>query len=208
MGMLRAVSVFVAIFLAAHAAGNVHAQNAAPSGQGHFTRGQLLVAAPHMPDPRFAETVIYMVDHDARGAFGLIINRPLGEGPMDDFMKGIGLAPGSGSDGKIQLFFGGPVDPGRVFVLHSAEWKSPDTISVRGPIAVTSDANVLKAIAEGNGPRRSLVILGYAGWGPQQLDGEMARDDWITAPLDFDLIFDGDPNTKWERASIKAGVAL
>ena len=202
MGMFRVLIIVVAFLLAADG----HAQSSVPGGQGHFTRGQLLVASPKMPDGRFARTVIYMVDHDASGAFGLIVNRPMGVGPMNEFMKGLGLENGAGRE--ITLHYGGPVDPNTVFVLPSAEWKAREPISRRGPLAVTTHADVLSAIAEGSGPRRSLVIMGYAGWGARQLEGEMARDDWITAPMDFDLIFDDDADTKWERASKKAGVAL
>ena len=199
-------ALWMASGLTAGWAGDAGAQSSLPGGQGHFTGGQLLVASPKMPDGRFAQTVIYMVDHDASGAFGLIVNRPLGVGPMDEFMNGLGLPPGDG--GAITLHYGGPVDPGRVFVLHSAEWKGAEPMSRRGPVAVTSNPDVLSALSEGHGPRRSLVIMGYAGWGPRQLEGEMARDDWVTAPLDFDLIFDDDADTKWERASTKAGIAL
>ena len=206
MGALRFTTFVVAFFLAIHSAGDARAQSSISGEQGYFTRGQLLVASPKMPDGRFSRTVIYMIDHNAQGAFGLIINQPMGVGPMDEFMKGLGLKPGHG--GKITLHYGGPVDPQSVFVLHSAEWKGRDPISLRGPIAVTTHTDVLSAISEGNGPRKSLVILGYAGWGPHQLESEMARDDWTTAPLDDDLIFDDDAKTKWERASAKAGVAL
>ncbi|MBL6928585.1 MAG: YqgE/AlgH family protein [Rhodospirillales bacterium] len=206
MRLLRTLALVTAFWFAAGSAGDAGAQSLVPGGQGHFTRGQLLVASPKMPDGRFARTVIYMVDHDARGAFGFIVNRPMGAGPMDEFMKSLDLPPGDG--GEITLHYGGPVDPGAVFVLHSAEWKDRDPVSQRGPLAVTTHPDILKAISEGHGPRRSLVIMGYAGWGARQLEGEMARDDWITAPMDFDLIFDTDAATKWERASAKAGVAL
>ena len=178
----------------------------APESSG-FTQGQLVIAAPGMPDPRFAETVIYMVEHNARGAFGLIVNRPIGSGPLREFLMGFGL-PAPKRTGDVLLHYGGPVDPGRMFVLHSSDWKSPHTIDARGPIAATAHPDVLGAIAGGYGPRHSLVVLGYAGWGPQQLEIEMARGDWVTAPADPDLIFDDNAETKWERASKTGGLAL
>ncbi|MCG8511260.1 MAG: YqgE/AlgH family protein [Rhodospirillales bacterium] len=175
--------------------------------QAQFTRGQLLIAAPHMPDPRFAKSVIYMVDHDERGAFGLIINRPVGSGPLDEFVKGFGVEPGE-AEGDITLHYGGPVEPGRIFVLHSADWKDMDKTELRGPIAMTSDVGILEAMARNEGPKKSLVVFGYAGWAPNQLEGEMARDDWITAPADFSLIFDTAAESKWDRAFAIGGVPL
>jgi putative transcriptional regulator len=160
-----------------------------------------------MPDPRFAQTVIYIVSHNAQGAFGLVINRPIGAGPMREFLMGFGLE-GSGNAGDVLLHYGGPVEPARLFVLHSSDWTSPTTMTVHGGIAVTAHPEVLEAIAEGRGPRHSLVILGYAGWGSQQLDQELAREDWITAPADPALVFDEDAESKWERASEIGGLAL
>lgn len=180
---------------------------AVSAGQGYGTGGQLLVASPKMPDPRFAGTVIYMVDHNAEGALGLIINRPVGAGPLDKFLEGFGLEPPGGNE-EILLHYGGPVEPDRLFVLHSSDWQSPRTLSIRGPLAVTAHPDVLAAMADGKGPRHSLAILGYAGWGPQQLEREIARDDWTTAPIDLELIFDDDAETKWERASAGAGITL
>jgi putative transcriptional regulator len=183
------------------------AEPALPLGSIFYARGQLLVAAPGMPDPRFAKTVIYMVDHDQRGAFGLIINRPVGAGPMNEFLKGFGLNPGE-TDGEVVLHYGGPVEPDHIFVLHSADWQSAARTEVRGPIAMTAGIEVLEALAGDDGPAKSLVVFGYAGWAPRQLEGEMARDDWITAPADFSLIFDTDAESKWDRAFAVAGVPL
>jgi putative transcriptional regulator len=172
-----------------------------------YVAGQFLIAAPTMPDPRFARTVIYMVDHTADGAFGLVINRPLGIGPLDKLIKGFGLDPGQAM-GNVVLHYGGPVDSGGLFVLHSNDWKGPATLATRGPLAMTADTEVFKAIAEGTGPKRRLVMVGYAGWGPGQLEQEMARKDWLTAPADPDLVFDDDVATKWDRASALAGITL
>lgn len=169
--------------------------------------GRLLVAAPSMPDPRFAGTVIYMVDHDARGALGLIINRPLGIGPLDKLIKGFGIDPGE-AKGDVVLHYGGPVDSDGLFVLHSKDWRGAATMAAAGPVAMTADTEVFRAIARGGGPKRRLVIVGYAGWGPGQLEREMARDDWMTAPADADFVFDDDVADKWERALALAGITL
>ncbi len=172
-----------------------------------FLAGQLLVATQKLGDPRFAHTVIYMVDHDAKGAMGLIVNRAYGVGPLDKLLKGFGIED-EDLVGTIRLHYGGPVDTGQGFVLHSADYEGPGTRVVNKEMAITTKLEVLKAIAKGEGPKRSLFALGYAGWGPGQLEGEIARDDWVTAPADQDLIFSDDLESTWDRAIKMAGVAL
>ncbi|MFQ5619560.1 MAG: YqgE/AlgH family protein [Rhodospirillales bacterium] len=172
-----------------------------------FLAGQLLVATQKLGDPRFAQTVIYMVNHDAKGAMGLIVNRAIGVGPLDKLLKGFGIEGGDAA-GTIRLYYGGPVDLERGFMLHSTDYKGPGTRVVNKGVAITTQLEVLKAIAKGEGPKRSLFALGYAGWGPGQLEGEIARDDWVTAPADENLIFGDDLENTWDRAIKKAGVAL
>ncbi len=172
-----------------------------------FLAGQLLVATQKLGDPRFANTVIYMVDHDAKGAMGLIVNRALGVGPLDKLLKGFGIED-EDLAGTIRLHYGGPVDTGHGFILHSTDYEGPGTRVVNKEMALTTKPEVLKAIAKGEGPKRSLFALGYAGWGPGQLEGEIARDDWVTAPADQDLIFSDDLESTWDRAIKMAGVAL
>ncbi|MDX9860424.1 MAG: YqgE/AlgH family protein [Rhodospirillales bacterium] len=172
-----------------------------------YVGGRLLVAAPTMPDPRFAGTVIYMVDHTANGALGVIINRPLGVGPLDKLIKGFGIDPGQ-AEGDVVLHYGGPVDSTGLFVLHSSDWREPDAPPPGGPIAMTATPGIFRAIAGGGGPMLRLVLVGYAGWGPGQLEHEMAREDWLSAPADPDFVFDDDDATKWERAFALAGVTL
>jgi len=193
----------VAVMLAASGLAQTDPRGGVPP----FVGGRLLVAAPSMPDPRFAGTVIYMVDHDARGALGLIINRPLGAGPMDKLIKGLGIDPGEAT-GDVVLHYGGPVDSGGLFVLHSPDWRGAATMASPGPVAMTADTEVFRAVARGEGPKRRLVMVGYAGWGPGQLEREMARDDWMTAPADADFVFDENAAGKWERALAMAGITL
>jgi putative transcriptional regulator len=185
------------------------AQEYQPGAQipGGFLSGQLLVATPRMGDPRFARTVIYMVDHDAEGAMGLVINRSYGEGPWNALLEGFGVEHEDVS-GTVRLHYGGPVDAGRGFVLHTADYAGASTRVVDAGVAFSTGLDVLKAVAEGKGPRRSLFVLGYAGWGPGQLEGEMARDDWLTAPAEETLIFGDDPDATWEKALDRAGLAL
>ncbi|MCZ6607907.1 MAG: YqgE/AlgH family protein [Alphaproteobacteria bacterium] len=181
----------------------------APSVPTHtpFLAGQLLVATQKLGDPRFAHTVIYMVDHDAKGAMGLIVNRAYGVGPLDKLLKGFGIEDEDVA-GSIRLHYGGPVDTANGFILHSTDYEGPGTRVVNKEMAITTKLEVLKAIAKGEGPKRSLFALGYAGWGPGQLEGEIARDDWVTAPADQDLIFSDDLESTWDRAIKMAGVAL
>ena len=160
---LAALTAALLLALGGPSGGAKNAGAQAPA-RGGSAEGQLLIAAPHMPDPRFAQTVIYMVTHNAQGAFGLVINRPIGAGPMREFLLGLGLKGGRDS-GEVLLHYGGPVEPGRLFVLHTSDWKTVEPMAVHGEIAVTSHPDILKAIAEGRGPRHSLVILGYTGWG-------------------------------------------
>lgn len=169
--------------------------------------GQILVAAPRLGDPRFAESVVYMVQHDAEGALGLIVNRVLGRGAFADLLKGLGLEA-EGIAGDIALHYGGPVEPGQGFVLHTSDYAEPGTIRVPGGLSLTTEVGVLKAMAEGKGPKRALFLLGYSGWGPHQLENELARNDWLTAPAEADLIFDDDPDSKWRRAMRNAGMKL
>lgn len=172
-----------------------------------YLSGQLLVATPRMGDPRFARTVIYMVDHNAEGAMGLVINRSYGEGPWNALLEGFGVEHKDVS-GSVRLHYGGPVDSGRGFVLHTADYSGISTRMVDSGLAFSTGLDVLEAVAEGKGPRRSLFVLGYAGWGPGQLEGEMARDDWLTAPAEEALIFGDDLDAIWEKALDRAGLAL
>ncbi len=169
--------------------------------------GQLLVASPKIGDPRFARTVIYMVSHDKKGALGLVVNKSFGSGSMEKFLKGFNIEASS-IEGEIRLHYGGPVEPRAGFVLHTADYEGPGTRIVNSKMALTTEMSVLKAIAEGHGPRHSLFALGYSGWGPGQLEGEIARGDWFSAPADEKLIFGEDLEAIWDRASGSAGLKL
>ncbi|HXG53048.1 MAG TPA: YqgE/AlgH family protein [candidate division Zixibacteria bacterium] len=166
---------------------------------GHLT-GQLLVATPEMTDPRFVETVIYLVRHDAGGAFGLIINRPLTRGPIKDLLKGFGIESKEAA-GEIVLHYGGPVSPSGGFVLHTDDYLLDTSAKIDDGIAMTSDPKMIEAIAAGKGPRRYLLMLGYAGWAPGQLESEIRGQSWFTIPADQSLIFDADAEKKWRKAN-------
>lgn len=169
------------------------------AGESGYLKGQLLVATPELGDPNFVETVILMIEHDESGAMGLVINRPLAKGPIADLLKGLG-AESEDAQGEIVLHYGGPVEPGKVFVLHSNDYADKETTVVESGLAVTTDVEVVRAIARGKGPRQSIFILGYAGWAPGQLEAEIKAGGWFSIPAEAKIIFDGDPKTKWERA--------
>jgi putative transcriptional regulator len=180
--------------------------------------GQLLVAAATMQDPRFARSVILLLRHDKTGAFGLIINRPIAERPLADMIASIGKKDGKSGgassdptagqgeqkpaavEGSIRVFFGGPVQPQFGFVIHGSDYHRPETLAVGSGLAMTASRDVLLDIAHHKGPGKYLFALGYAGWGPGQLEGEVARRDWFTAPADPDLLFDAPRDKVWDKA--------
>ena len=174
------------------------------SGSGYLT-GQLLIAMPQMNDPRFARTVIYICAHTADGAMGLVINREIEALTFPDLLKQLSIEA-EVVDDKIQVLFGGPVETGRGFVLHSSDYVQNTTMLVDKQVGLTATMEVLKDIASGNGPRLNLLALGYAGWGPGQLDAEIHANGWLTVPADDELIFDPDLDNKWERALAKIGI--
>jgi putative transcriptional regulator len=162
--------------------------------------GQLLIAMPSMNTPHFTQTVIYMCAHTDEGAMGIVLNRPLTSPSFDDLLAQLDVAPIPPMR-RIDLFRGGPVDAGRGFVLHTTDWTGDGSLHVDGRVALTASLEVLKAIADGGGPQQGLLALGYASWGPGQLDQEMQQNVWLSSPApSVDLLFDRDHDTKWRRA--------
>lgn len=174
-----------------------------------YLTGQLLIAMPALRDPRFARTVIFMCAHNDEGAMGLVVNRLIGSISFDALMEELDIAreelPVPWSAPSIH--FGGPVETSRGFVLHSADYTSEETITFESHLAMTSTVEILRDIAIGCGPRQAMLALGYAGWGPGQLDEEMQDNAWLTVGADDDIIFDQDLDSKWERALAKIGVS-
>jgi putative transcriptional regulator len=161
--------------------------------------GQLLIASETMGDPRFARTVILMVQHTQNGALGIIVNLPIEERPLSGLLQMFGERDANVS-GKVRIFAGGPVQPEMCFIVHSAEYQRPGTIGIDAHVALTSSREVLRDIADNTGPQKSLVAFGYAGWGPGQLEGELERRAWVTAPGDPKLIFDEERDKVWDSA--------
>ena len=174
--------------------------------------GRLLVASPSMKDPGFAKTVILMVRHNADGAFGLIVNRATAVAPAAKLLQFIIGAEKDSEDSaggrQVRVHYGGPVQPRRWFFLHSNDYTDARTNIITEQVSLTSHPDILRALAKDKGPAMGFLALGYAGWGPGQLESEMARKDWITVAPDGALILDDDMATKWRRALDKRGVDL
>lgn len=179
---------------------------------GNFLDGQLLVAMPVMTDRRFARSVIYMCAHSKDGAMGLILNQLAPHIGFPALMRKLGIPAPSG-DGEadalpgLSVHIGGPVETGRGFVLHTSDYFSEEaTLAIDGGICLTATIDILKSVADGNGPRRALLALGYAGWSPGQLENEIHANGWLNCPADLDLVFDPDLDGKYARALAKIGV--
>lgn len=202
---LRRVFLTYALLLLAASLARGRATTAAERER--FLTGQLLVATEEMADPRFAESVIYMVRHDAEGALGLVINRPLAKGPLDDLLKGFGVKS-QNPKGEIIIHYGGPVGSRQGFLLHSDDVALESSTRVKEGIAMTSDTQLLEAMAQGKGPRLALFMLGYAGWGPGQLEAEIQAGSWFAIPGDKSLIFGKDAEHKWKQATDRRRIPL
>ncbi len=169
-----------------------------------FLTGQFLLAMPGIGDPRFDRAVIAVCAHDAQGAIGIGIGATIAGLGLHDLLEQFDIAPGVSPNAAIH--FGGPVDSRRGFVLHSPDWSGQDTINVAGRWALSGTIDILKALAEGTGPRRWLVALGYAGWGKGQLDEEMTRHGWFNVPGDLGLLYDVDVDARWRHGFGLAGI--
>lgn len=175
-----------------------------------YLSGQLLVAMPTMGDRRFRRSVIYMCSHSADGAMGLIVNQRSPDVSLGDLVEQLGLGD-AGTDTFLEqsVLNGGPVSSERGFVLHTNDYFADEaTLAIGDGICLTATIEILKAMAAGQGPRRSMLALGYSGWAPGQLEAEISANGWLHCPADRDLIFDTDLELKYVRALSKIGVEL
>lgn len=159
--------------------------------------GKLLIAMPGMGDPRFEHAVVYLCSHSDEGAMGLIVNKPSSELHLSDLLKQLDIPRGAGRD--VPVHFGGPVEHGRGFVLHSPEYRSEGstTLEVDDRFGLTATLNILEDMSRGEGPDAALLALGYAGWGPGQLEDEIADNGWLTAEAEPGIVFSTDNDGKW-----------
>ncbi len=182
---------------------------------GHFLDGQLLIAMPTTEDPRFARSVVYMCAHSAGGAMGIVINQLASNITFPELLVQLQIIPDEEqirlpeSTADMRVHRGGPVETGRGFVLHSPDYYVENsTLPIDGGVYLTATLEILKAIAGGDGPRDALLALGYAGWGPGQLEGEIQANGWLTCDAPPDLIFDAALDDKYERAVNTLGIDL
>jgi len=170
-----------------------------------YLAGQLLIAMPQMQDPRFSRAVVYLCAHSAEGAMGLVVNRLFDGITFSELLKQLGIESTPTCD-QIRVHLGGPVEGGRGFVLHSTDYLHESSMVVEQGVALSATVDVLRAIAGGEGPRNSLLALGYAGWSAGQLDAEIRENAWLNVPADDLLLFGRDLDHKWEKAMNKLGV--
>jgi putative transcriptional regulator len=165
-----------------------------------FLAGQFLIAMPGMGDQRFERSVIFVCAHSADGAMGLIVNKPASDLRFSDLLEQLRIPAGADLP-ETRVHFGGPVEHGRGFVLHSGEYHvDGSSLRVNDDFAMTATVEILRDIAKGQGPRRALLALGYSGWGPGQLEGEIQANGWLTAPADSELVFGTADVGKWSEA--------
>ncbi len=184
-----------------------------PDTKTQFLDGQMLVAMPAMEDPRFSRSVIYMCAHSCDGAMGIIINQRAPNISFAELMQQLNI---TSEENSIQVpstmdtmavHVGGPVEPGRGFVLHSSDYYVEDsTLPIDEAVSLTATVDILRAIAEGNGPDDALLALGYAGWAPGQLETEFQSNGWLHCPADAAMLFDADIDSKYERAIKRIGI--
>ena len=168
--------------------------------------GQLLIAMPGMGDPRFEKAVVYMCAHSEDGAMGLIVNKPASDVSFDDLLAQLKIPKVDNAD-EIRVMFGGPVEHGRGFVLHSSDYiANESTLTVTDEVGMTATLDILEDIAKGDGPTQSLLALGYSGWGPGQLEGEIAANGWLTCAASSELVFGESGDDKWLAALKSLGI--
>jgi putative transcriptional regulator len=178
-----------------------------------YLDGQMLIAMPSMRDERFARTLIYICAHSSEGAMGIVVNQPASNIKFPDLLVQLDVISNTDliqlppSAGSVQVLNGGPVEPGRGFVLHSSDFFIENsTLPIDDGICLTATLDVLKAIAKGDGPGNALLALGYAGWAPGQLETEIQDNGWLHCGADPDLIFGPDIGNKYDRALRKLGI--
>ncbi|WP_172326857.1 YqgE/AlgH family protein [Mangrovicoccus sp. HB161399] len=168
--------------------------------------GKVLIAMPGMGDPRFEKTVIFLCAHSPDGAMGLIFNKPASDVSFSELLERLEITPVAGAASPA-IFVGGPVEHARGFVLHTADYSAENTtLKVDDHFGMTATVDVLEDIARGFGPNSALLALGYSGWGPGQLEDEIAENGWLVCDADDALVFGTDPESKWQAALSRLGV--
>jgi putative transcriptional regulator len=170
-------------------------------------QGKLLLATPKMADFRFERSVILICSHSSNGAMGIIVNKPTLDWKFEDILKQLKINTKLSRPSQ-DVFFGGPVEYGRGFIVHSDDYEVPEvTVHIKENYRLTANADILCDMANGKGPKSSLLALGYAGWAPGQLEDELLSDSWLMCDPDSNLIFSENSENKWSAALSKMGVS-
>ena len=176
------------------------------SAEKGYLTGKLLVATPFLFDSRFFHSVIYICGHDANGAIGLVINRLLPSISFEELLRQIDVLEFPQSIPDVSIYYGGPIEMGRGFVLHTNDYQSNSTVPIDDSISITATLDIIKAIAQGNGPDKSLLALGYTGWISGQLEQEIMDNSWLSIDPSTSLIFDMPIDEKWRGSMASIGV--
>jgi len=181
-------------------------ESTAASDGTNFLEGKLLIALPGMGDPRFEKSVIFMCAHSADGAMGIIVNKPIEQLRFRELVQRLDLKLTDNTP-NFPVLFGGPVEHGRGFVLHSSDYTDDGaTMPVQKEVSLTATMDILRVLADGGGPARALFALGYAGWGPGQIENEIRSNGWVHCDADSAILFDFDLDRKWRKALLKLGI--
>lgn len=172
-----------------------------------YLTNQFLIAMPALADPNFFQTVTYISEHNANGALGLVINRPL-QLSLGQLLAHLHIAPDHSEVAALPVYHGGPVQPEQGFVVHNPLGQWGATLRVTDQIGITTSRDILQALVRGEGPAQWLVALGYAGWGPGQLEQELAENAWLSAPVDFRILFHTPSEQRWWAAAALLGIDL
>mgnify|MGYP001239565098 CR=1 FL=1 len=167
--------------------------------------GQLLISMPSLEDERFYKTVIYMCAHSSLGSMGIIINKKIDYDLYPDLLEQLGIDKHLGNK-KLFIRYGGPVESGRGFVLHSDDIIRQETLSIDKGVALTSTSEFFEDLSKGDGPKNSILALGYSGWGPGQIEKEILSNSWMTLSVDSSFLFDDEVNNKWSKAYNLLGI--
>lgn len=176
----------------------------------HSLKGQLLIAMPQMNDPRFHRSVIFLGAHDAKGAMGMVINKPLPAPDFTDVLRQVGIVsekPLAANLANVQVRSGGPIEGIHGFLIHSSDFSQKDTIHIDDLFSISGTVDSLRAIVGGYRPEKMLFTLGYAGWGPGQLEKELQDNVWLTAPATYEIVFSSRADEMWDNAFALMGIS-
>ncbi len=171
-------------------------------------RDHFLISMPHLTDSFFEKTVIYICENDGAGSMGLVINRPLSPAQGKTILQALGIDAGGASSAIKRIYYGGPVQPNVGLVLHSPDYEIEGTIAISGETCLTTSAEIMKDLEAGRGPERFRFTMGYAGWGPDQLEGEIGSGDWLVIPADANFMYEKADHAKWTDAARQFGIEI